>query len=56
MLSSEKQLAKDQKVASQDAQADVTGISDLAMIAAPVQSVAGLQRADRGFDAGVLLS
>ena len=56
MLSSQKQLAKNEKVASQHTQADVTGISDLAMISAPDQPVAGLQRADCGFNAGVLLS
>ena len=56
MLLSEQQFAKDEKISSQDTQADVTGISDLAMITASGQSIAGLQCADRGFYAGVLLS
>ena len=56
MFLSEQQLAKDEKISSQDTQADVTGISDLAMITAPGQPVAGLQRANCRFNASVLLS
>src|SRR5689334_18497936 len=55
-VSSQQQLAQGLKIAPQDAQGHVTFEAALAAIAAPFQTVARLQGADRRLDARMMLS